>query len=94
TRQTVFIQPDFTLGRDAILRQFSGKTVSIEEIENFIKERTVFPSTKYRTPILKDLMENVKPPLIHVEGRKRDRSGEYPPGSMITFADTNVKGLK
>lgn len=93
-RQIVFIQPDFTLGRDQILRQFSGKTVSIEEVEKFVIEKTDFPSTKYRMPILKKLMEEAKPPLIKVQGRKRQRPGEYPKRCRITFVDTNVKDLK
>jgi len=88
-RQTVFIQPDFALGRDQILRRFSGKTVSIEEVEKFVKEKTAFPSTKYRTPILKELMENADPRLIeNVEGQQR--RGTYPPRCMITFADKMV----
>jgi three-Cys-motif partner protein len=85
--QIDFSQPDYTIGRDAIFEKFRGRTVSIKEVEHFVIAETPFYSGNYKTPILKELMEDVDPPFIRVKGRKRERSGWYPKGCLITFAD-------
>jgi len=87
TNQINLNKPDFRIGYDQISQKFQGQTVSIEEVEKFIIEQTPFHSGNYKTPILKELMEDIEPPLIKVQGRKRQRPGEYPKGCRITFDD-------
>lgn len=57
-----------------ILKRFSGRTVSILELENFIIAETAFRETHYKTQILKP-MEISNPPEIEIvsppQGRKR-----------------------
>jgi hypothetical protein len=87
SRQIEFSQRDFTAGRDQILREFHGRNVPIEMVERFVIEKTAFYSGNYKKHILKELMEDRKPPLLDVQAPANRRHGTYPPGCMITFAD-------
>ena len=88
SRQIEFSQPDFAAGVEQIFGEFRGRKVPIEMIERLVIEKTAFYSGNFRTPILGELMEDARACLITgVEGRKRQKSGEYPKGSLITFAD-------
>lgn len=82
--QTVLFkrEPDYSQLKNIILRKFKGKTVGIEELEEYILAETGFRETHYKKPILIP-MEDAHPHEIEVFNRKRIRT--YPPGCKIKF---------
>jgi three-Cys-motif partner protein len=85
--QTVlFSEPNFAILQRQILEEFSGKSVRVEVLEEFVLEKTAFRETHYKKQVLKMLEEQI-PPLITIGtpkvGRRR---GDFPPGTTITFA--------
>ena len=84
--QTVFFdpKPNYNLLKKLLLKEFSGKIVSIEQIEEFVVIKTPFRETHYKKQILKP-MEEEEPPKIKVRGGPGRRKGTYPPGTVIQF---------
>jgi hypothetical protein len=78
-------EPDYCQLKSLILSTFKGKSVSVEELQNFIITQTSFLSTHYKRQILSP-MEKTDPPeiMIRCPGKKR-RRGTYPPGCIIEF---------
>lgn len=60
----LFSQPDYTILQRMLSKQFSQKTVSVEEIEEYVIVET--PFYKFKTEALKP-MEITFPPLIQVQ---------------------------
>lgn len=90
TDQLVLLHPAVNLDHlKGLLRQRfrgSGK-VAIHDVERFVLEETPYSEAIHlRTRTLKS-MELSKPPLIQVQrpSSSRNRPGEYPPGTRITF---------
>ncbi|GLX10686.1 three-Cys-motif partner protein TcmP [Microbispora sp. NBRC 16548] len=65
--------------QQALLEQFSGKTVPIQELENFTTIRTPYKKTHLRRPVLAPLE---KAGMIKVQ---RPGKHGFPTGTMITF---------
>lgn len=84
--QTAFFapKPNYNLLKKLILKEFSGKTVPIKQIEEFVVIKTPFRETHYKKQILKP-MEDVEPPEIRVKGKPGRRRGTYPPGTVVKF---------
>lgn len=82
--QTVLFkrEPDYSQLKNIILKKFKGKTVGIEELEEYILAETGFRESHYKKPILIP-MENASPPEIEVSNRQRIRT--YPQGCKIKF---------
>ena len=66
---------------DVVYAKFRGKTVSHDEIYEFMVADTPFPFKKLS--ILKNLEKNSPPKIVNVSNRKRVYT--YPPGCSITF---------
>jgi hypothetical protein len=60
----LFSQPDYTILQRMLSKHFRGKTVGIEEIEEYVIAKT--PFYKFKTAALKP-MEIASPPLIQVQ---------------------------
>jgi len=74
-------EPDFGPLEDAIRREFSGREVSVVEIERFVIEHTDYKTTHYKKNVLKELEAN---DLIECLS-DRKRRGTYPPGTVLRF---------
>ena len=85
-RQKVLFEPepDYNLLKKLIIEKFRGKTVSVEQIEQFVLVETPFRETHFKTRILKP-MEETEPPEIEVIENNRRRKGTYPQGTIIKF---------
>lgn len=72
-------EPQFEDLKQKILKQFSGKEVTVEEVEDFVLVKTAFRETHYKTQILRPL-ELADPPQLEVinppPGRRRGRYGQ------------------
>lgn len=76
--------PNYSQLKNALLREFKGKSVSITELENFIITQTVFRETHYKTHILEQ-MEKANPPEVSVKCKTKRRKGDFPPQCIIEF---------
>ena len=74
-------EPDIIPLRNAILKKFSGTTVSVRTIERFVIEETDYLTTHYKRRVLKALEEEGV--IECVSPRKKRYS--YPPGTMLKF---------
>lgn len=79
------LEPNFVKLKNIILKNFKGKTVSVEELENFILTETSFTQNHYKRSILAK-MELTNPLEIKAQckGGKR-RKGTFPPQTIIHF---------
>ena len=73
-------KPDTAPLKTALVEQFSGLTVLVEEIEKFVIEETDYKDTHYR-PVLKDLEKSGY--LSCMSDRKRRET--YPIGTVLRF---------
>lgn len=82
--QTVLFknEPDYSQLKNIILSKFKGKTVGIEELQEYILVETGFRESHYKKSILIP-MEKASPPEIEVLNRQRIRT--YPDGCKIKF---------
>lgn len=82
--QTVLfeLKPNYNDLKKLLIDQFRGKTVTIEEINEFIITETAYLDSKIKTEILKP-MEYVNPSEIRVESKRK--RGTFPSGTIITF---------
>jgi len=86
SQPTLFkMEPDYFKLKQGILSNFNGKTISVEELENFVLTQTPFRETHYKRQILLP-MERSDTPEIEVSrlGKKR-RSGTFSPDCIIKF---------
>jgi len=79
------LEPNFVKLKNIILKNFKGKTVSVEELENFILTETPFTQNHYKRSILAK-MEQAHPSEIKVQckGSKR-KKGTFPAQTIIQF---------
>ncbi len=76
-------EPDFEGLKNMTLRRFSGTSVSIEELTNFVLSDTPFLRTHFKTQILKPMELRGELSIAHAkEGR---RHGTFPDGTVIEF---------
>jgi three-Cys-motif partner protein len=84
-------QDDYSQLPTMLLNRFIGQTVTLEDIEEFIRSDTGYPLTGYKT-ILKH-MEDTNPPQIVVKGRT-SRRGTFPTKDLhITFPNITTRSL-
>jgi hypothetical protein len=77
------IEPNYSQLKKFILRNFKGKSVSIEELEYFILTQTHFRETHYKKQILGP-MEKSQPPEIKVISQDISRrKGTFPKLNII-----------
>lgn len=86
SQSTLFsLSPDFGFLKKLILGKFKGKSVSINEIKDFVLTQTPFRATHYKTQILAN-MEKADPPEIEVScGANKRRKGKFPDGCVVKF---------
>ena len=72
-------EPNYELLKKLITREFSGKTVSVEEIDEFV---LISGFTHFKRHILKPMEEKEE---ITVIENNRERKGAYPAGTVIQF---------
>ena len=81
--QSVLFQDEPDLGplRDAIVEQFAGRDVTVDEIERFVVEGTDYKPTHYKKGVLKELEGNDE--ISCLTDRKRRLT--YPSGTVLRF---------
>lgn len=79
--QTVLFtpEPNYQMLKKLIIREFSGRTVSVEEIDEFV---LISGFTHFKRHILKPMEE--KEEITVIEGNRK-RKATYPPGTIIRF---------
>lgn len=77
-------EPDRADIRRRLVHAFSGRSVTVEQVENFILESTPYCKTHFRS-VLKELeRDGAKVSVLAAKpGRKR---GTFPPGTLLAFA--------
>lgn len=75
-------EPNFTLLKKILLKEFKGKSISITELENFILTQTPFRETHYKKQILAP-MEKLSGIKIRCERKRRKYT--YPSYCIIEF---------
>lgn len=76
-------EPDFGPLQSAILDRFSGRTVSIDEIESFVIEETDYKASHFKRQVLSPFEKSGW--IACVSDRRRRYT--YPPGTVIRFTD-------
>jgi three-Cys-motif partner protein len=77
------IEPDYGQLKKIFLDNFKNKSVSVQEIENFVLTQTPFRETHYKKQILLP-MEKAKEIKASCPDRQR-KKGTFPPKCMIEF---------
>lgn len=90
TNQMVLLQPTADLAplRGLLLSEFrNGGPIPIERVMAFVLEQTPYSEVIHLKKRTLQVMEQQNPPLIEVRRPqgKRQRPGEYPPGTTINF---------
>lgn len=82
--QTVLFgdEPDFQRLKGLITTKFAGRSVSIEEIEDYVLCQTPYLPTHFKRPILNPME---KAGEITVVSSNRKKSGSFPEGTKIQF---------
>jgi hypothetical protein len=76
--------PGFSKLRRQIERRFTGRTISVSEVERFVCENTAFLPTHYKRILA--AMEKEQPPGLEIAFAKPGRRlGTFPPDTMIQF---------
>ena len=73
-------KPNYKLLKKLIIREFRGKTVSIEEIDKFV---LISGFTHFKKHILKPMEEAEEIGIVEI--RRKRRKDTYPPGTIIQF---------
>jgi len=77
--------PNFSDLKKIILEHFSGRVISVQELENFIITQTPYRETHYKRQILAP-MEKAEPPEIEVTSlAPHRRKGTYPNDCIVKF---------
>jgi three-Cys-motif partner protein len=67
--------------RKALLEQFGGRTVSIEEVTEWVLEHTIYLDTHVKTKTLKPMQDDGM-----ITSPNQARKGQFPPRTLVTFA--------
>jgi len=73
-------EPNYQLLKKLIIREFSGRIVSVEEIDKFV---LISGFTHFKRHILKPMGEAEEITVIESNGKRR--KGAYPPSTIIRF---------
>jgi hypothetical protein len=76
-------EPNKTDIRRRLIAAFSGRLVTVEEVEAFILESTPYRETHFK-PVLKEL-ESEGTGLTVVSAKDGRKRGTFPPGTRIAF---------
>jgi three-Cys-motif partner protein len=71
--------------RDLLVKQFTGKKVSIETIDDFVLKETIFSEKRHLRRGTLAPLERDKKIDVHRPKGKREILGQYPPGTVIRF---------
>lgn len=77
-------EPDYYQLKNMLVKEFKGKLVSVDEIENFVLTKTGFRETHFKRQILAP-MEKVSPPEIEVKSKEKRRVGTFPSNCFVKF---------
>ena len=74
-------EPNVEPLRQALLEQFGGQSVTVDEIERFVIEETDYKTTHYKKRVLKPLEDEGVIACLS----QRKRKGTYPAGTVLRF---------
>ena len=75
-------EPDFHQLKGLIIEQFSGREVTVEEVELFVVTETPFMESHFKRQILAPMEKSDQ---LEVAETPRKKRYTYPPGTMIRF---------
>ncbi len=81
-QSVLFDEPHFEALQRMILERFSGKEVTLRELEEFVLTETPFRETHYKREILKPLEAASPPGITIANAPTRRRRGTFPDPSM------------
>lgn len=73
-------KPNYAILKKLIVERYKNRTISMEELIEFVNLETAFLEVHLRKPILAPMESNQE-----IEVKNRTRLGSYPPKSLITF---------
>ena len=74
--------PDFAQLRRQLQADLAGQTVTVEQVEEFVLDRTPFTATHYKR-VLKELEASTPPGLVIRLAKPRRKRGTFPPGTTV-----------
>ncbi|KJC64482.1 three-Cys-motif partner protein TcmP [Agreia bicolorata] len=74
------VTPDFTVLEDALLLEFSGQTVDIDDVVTYVIEFTPFHAGHVKMKTLKPMQAAGR-----ISSPNQKRAGQFPPGTLIAF---------
>lgn len=76
--------PDFARLRRELQAGLGGQTVTVEQVEEFVLNRTAFTASHYKR-VLKDLETSTPPGLVVRSAKAGRKRGTFPPGTRMEF---------
>ncbi|MBD3757074.1 MAG: three-Cys-motif partner protein TcmP [Microbacterium sp.] len=86
--QEVLFQPDVDTRplQSALAGEFGGRTISIEDVTNFVVGHTPYTSSHVKTRTLRPMqLAGV------ISSPNQTRTGQFPPGTMVAFRASGMK---
>ncbi len=68
-----------------LVRQFKGRTASVEEIQEYILVHTPYRETHYKKQVLKPMEQGPSPELAIRAAPPGRKKGQFPEGTVIEF---------
>lgn len=78
------LTPDFSQLRREIQAGLSGQSVTVEQVEEFVLDRTAFTASHYKR-VLKELEASTPAGLVVRSAKAGRKRGTFPPGTTVEF---------
>jgi three-Cys-motif partner protein len=78
-------EPNFGEVKALLVRQFKGRTASIEEIEEYVLVDSPYRETHYKRQVLKPMEDSLPPGLVVRESPPGRKKGQFPAGTKVEF---------
>ena len=78
-------EPNFGEVKALLVRQFKGRTTSIEEIEEYVLVDSPYRETHYKRQVLKPMEDSLPPGLVVRESPPGRKKGQFPAGTKVEF---------
>lgn len=79
------LRPDYSQLKKIIISNFKDKSVSVEELENYIITQTPFRETHYKRQILAEMEKSDPPELIAKCPHRKRKKGTFPADCIVEF---------
>jgi three-Cys-motif partner protein len=85
--QVLFFEyaPNFADVKARLVREFKGRTVGVDEIEEFVLVSTPYRETHYKKQVLKPMEQDAAAGIVVRGAPPGRKKGQYPPGTRLEF---------